>query len=1067
MAGRMSFRGAWGLRLATHLCLLACLTALAGTRSLAGRWRFELDRNDAGVQERWFERPLAQRIDLPGSLQNEGFGDDITVDTPWTGDVRIDHWKRAPQYDKYRQPGNIKVPFFLQPKKHYVGPAWYQREMEIPAAWQGKRVVLTLERPHWQTGVWVDGRLIGTNDSLGTPHVYDLGTRLQPGRHTLTIRVDNRLLIDVGAMAHSVTNHSQGNWNGIIGRIEIAETDPVWIDDLQAYPDPAVKSVTIKGRIGNLTARPGQGAVHWNLKEARVRRAGSFEVSWDAAGGVFETELPLGADAPLWDEFQPALFRFDATLGGTRKSITFGLRQIGTQGREFVLNGIPVFFRGTLECCVFPLTGYPPTDAASWRRLIKVCKDYGLNHMRFHSWCPPEAAFAAADELGFYFQIECGVFGRVGDGQPLDEWIYRESERIVEAYGNHPSFVLFTHGNEPHGAHRETYLAQWVDFWKQRDSRRLVTSGTAFPILPESQYHVFHGARGAVDWFGRDYGTNFSMMTAPVIVHEMGQWCSYPDFDDISRFKGALQPKNFEIFRNSLEEHGMLGQWRDFLRASGRLQVLCYKEEMESAMATPGIGGFQLLDLHDFPGQGTALVGVLDSLWKSKGYVTPEQFRRFCGPTVALARLPKRTWTTAETLTAEVAASHFGPHPLTNAGVSWNLLEDDKTVVASGKFPPQTLPLGQDAALGRIQVNLNGLASPTRYKLTVKITSEAENDWNIWVYPPADKAEAPKDVLLTSALDAAALARLSAGGKVLLTPTNLSWDTPKLAFQPVFWNRYMFNVHPLQTLGLLIDSGHPALAEFPTEFFQDWQWRDIVTHARGVVMDGLPRELRPIAQVIDDWNTNRRLGLLFECRVGPGRLLVCAADLTADLERRPAAAQLRRSLLAYAASPAFQPRLQVPAWQLAALFTLVKTTKLVQLGAKIIEADSEDSAHGHAAAEVLDGKAETFWQSRSGDPMPHYLVIDLGREVALRGLTLLPRQDRNAGRPAEAEVFCGDHPQQWSTPVARAKFKSSDQAQTVEFPRPTTARYVKVVIQSSATTGAAAALAELDVVTEN
>lgn len=210
MAGRMSFRGAWGLRLATHLCLLACLTALAGTRSLAGRWRFELDRNDAGVQERWFERPLAQRIDLPGSLQNEGFGDDITVDTPWTGDVRIDHWKRAPQYDKYRQPGNIKVPFFLQPKKHYVGPAWYQREMEIPAAWQGKRVVLTLERPHWQTGVWVDGRLIGTNDSLGTPHVYDLGTRLQPGRHTLTIRVDNRLLIDVGAMAHSVTNHCPG-----------------------------------------------------------------------------------------------------------------------------------------------------------------------------------------------------------------------------------------------------------------------------------------------------------------------------------------------------------------------------------------------------------------------------------------------------------------------------------------------------------------------------------------------------------------------------------------------------------------------------------------------------------------------------------------------------------------------------------------------------------------------------------------------------------------------------------------------------------------------------------------
>jgi hypothetical protein len=938
--------------------------------------------------------------------------------------------------------------------------------MDLPSSWQGKRIVLTLERPHWQTCVWVDDRLIGTNDSLGTPHVYDFGMQLQPGKHRLTIRVDNRLLIDVGAMAHSVTDHSQGNWNGIIGKIEIAETDPVWIDDLQAYPDVEAKSVTIKGRIGNLTGRTGKGAVKWIIKATGIRCAGSCDVSWDAAGGSFEMTAPLGPDAPLWDEFHPALFQFDATIGDSSKSITFGLRQIAQQGREFILNGRPAFFRGTLECCVFPLTGFPPADVDSWRRIIKVCKDYGLNHIRFHSWCPPDAAFTAADELGFYFQIECGVFGRVGDGKPLDKWIYDESERIVEAYGNHPSFVLFTHGNEPHGAQRETYLAKWVDFWKERDSRRLVTSGTAFPILPESQYHVFHGARGAADWFGRDYGTNFASLTAPVIVHEMGQWCSYPDFDDIERFNGALKPKNFEIFRDSLEAHGMLGQWRDFLRASGRLQVLCYKEEIESALATPGLGGFQLLDLHDFPGQGTAVVGVLDSLWKSKGYVTPAQFRRFCGPTVPLARLPKRAWTTAETLNAEVAAAHFGPHPLTNAGVSWNLRSDDNTIVASGQFPPQTLPLGQDAALGRIQVNLSGLASPAKYILTVKITSAAENDWNIWVYPPADKAGAPSDVLWTSALDEAALARLNMGGKMLLMPAKFAWDQPKLAFQPVFWNRYMFNVHPLQTLGLLIDSSHPALAQFPTEFFQDWQWNDIVNHARGVVMDGLSQKLRPVVQVIDDWNTNRRLGLIFECRVGAGRLLVCAADLATDLDRRPAAAQLRRSLLAYAASPAFNPSIEVPASQLAPLFAPTKSTQLVQLGAKVIETDSEDTAHGHAAAEVLDGNADTFWQSRAGDPMPHYLVIDLGRNKVLRGITLLPRQDRNEGRPAAAEVFCSENPRQWSAPAATAKFKSSDQPQNLEFPQPTTARYLKLVIPS-VITGSATALSELDIVTEN
>ena len=1046
------------MRILKYVAVLLALasTASAETRSLAGSWNFRLSQTD----------PFRQ-IHLPGALQNEGFGDDITADTDWTGDVRIEHWKRAPQYDQYREPGHIKIPFFLQPKKHYVGPAWYQREMDIPASWQGKRIVLTLERPHWQTTVWVDDRLIGTNDSLGTSHVYDLGLNLSPGKHKLAILVDNRLLIDVGPMAHSVTDHSQGNWNGIIGKIEIAETDPVWIDDLQAYPDVPAKSVTIKGRIGNLTGRPGQGTVKWNIKNKRLRRAGSLAVSWDAAGGVFESTLPLGPDAPLWDEFQPALFQFGATLGESSKSISFGMRQIATQGREFVLNGQPVFFRGTLECCVFPLTGYPPTDEDSWLKIIKICKNYGLNHMRFHSWCPPEAAFAAADELGFYFQVESGVFGRVGDGKPVDDWIYRESERIVEAYGNHPSFVLFTHGNEPHGARRETFLAQWVNFWKQRDSRRLVTSGTAFPILPESQFHVYHGARTAADWFGRDYGANFATLTAPVIVHETGQWCSYPDFDDIKRFNGALQPNNFKIFRDSLQEHGMLGQWRDFLRASGRLQVLCYKEEMESALQTPGIGGFQLLDLHDFPGQGTALVGVLDALWKSKGYVTPAEFRRFCNPTVPLLRLPKRAWTTAETLTAAIEAAHFGSYPLTNTIVSWNLRRDDNTILASGQCPPQTLPIGRQLALGKIQVNLNSFAVPAKYKLTVKIGSEAENDWNIWVYPPAPMIVTPADVLLTSALDEAALARLNEGGKVLLTTAKLSWDNPKLAFQPVFWNRYMFNVHPLQTLGLLIDPGHAALAQFPTEFFQDWQWNDIVTHARGVVMDGLPQNLRPIVQVIDDWNTNRRLGLVFECRVGTGSLLVCTADLASDLDHRPASAQLLHSLLAYAASPAFNPSPQVPASQLAPLFAPVKTTKLVQLGAKIIEVDSEDSAHGHSAAKLLDGDSDTFWQARSGDPTPHYLVIDLGREVVLRGLILLPRQDRNGGRPAEAKVFCSDNPQQWSEPLAAAKFKSSDQPQTLEFPRPTTARYIKLVIQSTAAAGSAAALAELDVVTEN
>jgi hypothetical protein len=254
--------------------------------SLAGQWQFQLDRADAGVQERWFERSLDQRIKLPGALQNQGFGDDITVDTKWNGDVNVDAWLKGPQYAKYRQPGNIKVPFFLQPEKHYAGAAWYRREVEIPAAWRGKRVVLRLERPHWETRVWLDRREIGTNTSLSTPHSYDLGAGLEPGKHTLTIQVDNRMIVNVGPWAHSVTDHTQGNWNGMVGALELLATSPVWIEDVQVYPNVARKSALVKVQIGNASGKAGQGTLAIGQQ--------SKQVDWDEKGGAAELEVALG-----------------------------------------------------------------------------------------------------------------------------------------------------------------------------------------------------------------------------------------------------------------------------------------------------------------------------------------------------------------------------------------------------------------------------------------------------------------------------------------------------------------------------------------------------------------------------------------------------------------------------------------------------------------------------------------------------------------------------------------------------------------------------------------------------
>ena len=208
--------------------------------------------------------------------------------------------------------------------------------------------------------------------------------------------------------------------------------------------------------------------------------------------------------------------------------------------------------------------------------------------------------------------------------------------------------MLLAYGNEPAGPGPqqmgEDYLATWVTHYKQQAPRQLVTCASGWPYLRESHYHVMHAPLRQHRLFDaqapettKDYGQHVARYSVPLISHETGQWCVFPNLEEMPAYRGVLEAKNFEIVRDFLAQHGLLGQARDFLMASGQFQTLLYKEEIEVLLRTADLGGFQLLDLHDFPGQGTALIGVLDPFWNPKPYVTAEQFRRFCGPVVPLA----------------------------------------------------------------------------------------------------------------------------------------------------------------------------------------------------------------------------------------------------------------------------------------------------------------------------------------------------------------------------------------------------------------------------------------------
>ncbi len=422
-----------------------------------------------------------------------------------------------------------------------------------------------------------------------------------------------------------------------------------------------------------------------------------------------------------------------------------------------------------------------------------------------------------------------------------------------------------------------------------------------------------------------DYRDYIQKWTVPVVSHESGQWCVYPNFDEIKKYTGYLKPKNFEIFRDRLAEHGMSDLARKFLLASGKLQTLCYKEDIESALRTPGMGGFELLDLHDFPGQGTALVGVLDPFWKEKGYVTPKEYSRFCNSTVPLARMSKRVFTTDEKLEADIEVAHFGPAPMKDAIPSWKLVGDNGCVVASGRLSAKTLPVDNGIALGSVSVALKNAAAPARYKLVVGLDdTKFENDWDVWVYPPKVDTQSPQDVKIVEDLDADALAALNAGGKVLLLippklVKNAAKDEVVLGFSSIFWNTAWTHRQPPTTLGILCDPKHPALADFPTDYHSNWQWWYLVTRAGAMILDDLPRGLRPVVQVIDDWFTARKLGLVFEARLGKGKLLVCSIDLKNDLDQNPVARQMRHSLLRYMGGKQFNSGITVTAEQVRSL----------------------------------------------------------------------------------------------------------------------------------------------------
>ena len=932
---------------------------------LRGKWQFVAPEDQKDIIKYISgDLPFKDSIILPGSI--------------------ADNKKETTPKARGKIPWEDKTEWALSQDYSFEGIALYKREIEIPENWQGKRIELFLERTR-QTRVWIDGKYVGYNDMLSTPHQYELG-KLSPGKHELLIAVDNQYDINVLSWSHAIVFSTQTNWNGIIGGMYLEATPLVWIKKTCITTDIHEKKTVLNITLGNISDNVQDISINASAKSFNTQKQHEPDpvqkiITCGRGGSEISLILDMGEKQLLWDEFDPALYRLNLELDfqGSKHLVneTFGMVDFRSNGKQFTVNGKVIFLRGKHDGCVFPLTGYTSMDKDEWVRLMKIAKKYGINHYRFHSWCPPGAAFEAADLVGIYMQPELSswnglsksedisktatvkevLYGLVEEAKPVynpenithgEQYFTKEGNGILDVYGNHASFRLFALGNEMHG--NRTVMQRMVDHFRNYDhARRLYAQGSNNFITDPSpgktddywttmrtstkMYHnnkanvvrasfasVSQQQEGPINALSPsttfDFYNAIDSLTIPVISHENGQYLFFPDFHEMDRYTGVLKPYNFEIFKKRFIENGMGERTDKFFQAAGKLSTILYLEDMESLIRTTEMAGFQLLDLQDYPGQCTALVGILNVFMESKGLITPEKWREFCNDVVILGRFEKYVYRSGEPLNIKIEVANYRKNEIENATIKWSVVGVDQGIIRG-----IDIEQGKITPVGEVTVTLPELEKARKVSINLDMKGmEYEKSYPIWIFPSEKSGVDDKNVMVVRELNDSVEERLKKGGRVLFIPDHDKYKDISLGgtFITTFWAFPKFHAAAIArgyepspgTMGLLIDNKHPALKEFPTESHSNWQWWAPTKNSRTLILDDAPVNLKPIVETIDNVWRGHRLGTLFEAKVDEGKLFVSAIDLL-KIKNTPEGEALYNGIIEYMAGDKFNPKTEI------------------------------------------------------------------------------------------------------------------------------------------------------------
>lgn len=848
---------------------------------LSGQWRVKLDAE----KQETMPQAYSETMTLPGTTSAAGLG----------------------------MPNPAKETGCLTDAYRFEGAVWFMRTFTA-GDWTGEQTMLTLERTR-KTTVYLDGRPIGHQESLCTPHRYFLPP-VHAGEHTLVIRVDNTDYPTRGG--HLTSPDTQSNWNGITGEITLTVAHTL-LTDLTVRPDLRRGCLRVHGHI--IGAPDGV---------AGIVLPGQMEHLLPYRGGVLNGECPLKGDEAFWDEAHPEIHTISIDLDGDVYETTFGLRDVRTVGRRLLINGRETFLRGKVDNLLYPKTGYTPTDVASWMTILGIAKEYGINHYRYHTACPPDAAFTAADLLGVYMAPELPFWGTVAEEgeEGYDErerdFLFQEGFRILREYGHHPSFLWLSLGNELWGS--KDVLNRMMRAYREADDTKLYSSGANnYQFVPDvlDEENVFVGVRlgrerlirgsyamcdapqgivqttapesvsnydasivpetlgqsGEAGKVQIQYGTGVKEVDAqsadalipdvPIISHEVGQYVFYPDFSEIPHYTGPLKPRNIEAMRENLERAGLYGEHEAFFRQTGRLAVDCYKREIETLLRSREVSGFQLLDLQDYTGQGTALVGVLNAMMENKGLISAEEWREFCAGTVVLGEFASFTGVMGEDIRFDVQISECDPEKQ-HTRIHCTLMDGERELYACDVAPGARHGRLTDAVSVTFPAECYRDAVQERImRLTVVLTLEdgTRNHYPIWLIPPVDIRITREGIEKDGRMVAFVSAEENADGAAIVVPS-AEGQLPA-EYCTDFWCYPMFRSIsesmgkpvPVGTMGLSIDTASPLLKRFAQEDYTTPVWYAILQTAH---VQRLPADICPAVQMIDNTERCARLGILYQ-----------------------------------------------------------------------------------------------------------------------------------------------------------------------------------------------------------